>query len=345
MRRPRLAAALVTAALLLAGCSDEATTRPTREDVVVVYVALDQVHSEPILEEFERQTGIRVLPVYDAEAAKTVGLVNRLIARRDRPECDVFWNNEVLQTERLAQMGLLEPYASPSAQRIPAAMRDPQGRWTPFAARLRVVIYNTERIASGEVPVSLRDLADPARRGQAAIAKPFFGTTLTHMIALQQEWGPERLEAYLAELRANDVALAPGNGPVRDLVAAGDRAFGLTDTDDAWSAMRQGKPVAVAIPDPQAGAILIPNTVAMVRGCPHADNARRLIDYLLSAEVERRLAECDSAQIPLGTDLANLETPWRDLLREAPPRTLDVAAAAASTEAVVELLRRAGMDE
>src|SRR6476661_7022367 len=51
------------------------------------------------------RTGIIVRPVYDNEAAKTVGLVNRLIAEKNNPQCDVFWNNEELRTHQLAHDG------------------------------------------------------------------------------------------------------------------------------------------------------------------------------------------------------------------------------------------------
>ena len=59
------------------GCSKE---QPAAQQEVVVYTSLDKVFSQPILEEFERKTGIKVKAVYDSEATKTTGLVNRLIA-------------------------------------------------------------------------------------------------------------------------------------------------------------------------------------------------------------------------------------------------------------------------
>ena len=284
-------------ALLSGGCREGAGV-PASAGTVVVYTALDQVYSEPILKAFEERTGIRVEVVYDAESAKTTGLVNRLIARRDRPDCDVWWNNEPIQTARLAERGLLEKYESPAAARIPAAMRDPQGRWTGFAARMRVLIYNTNIVKDGARPAGLEALVAPEWRGKAAIALS---------------------------------------------VAAGRVAFGLTDTDDAYAALREGKPVAVLVPDAGAGAILMPNTVAVVAGCPHREAARRLIDYLLSAEVERRLAEGPSAQIPLGTDLADVPTPWGNLLRTK-AMDVDFVRAAADVEKVVALLQETGMD-
>jgi iron(III) transport system substrate-binding protein len=308
-----------------------------------VYTSLDAVFSEPILKQFQDATGIKVETRYDPESAKTTGLVTDLIARRDHPVCDVFWNNEIIQTHRLAEMGLLEAYNSPAALRIPARFRDAQGRWTGFAARARVLIYNTKEIGAAPPPTGLADLADPRWRGRAAIAKPFFGTTLTHMASLYRVWGTQRLGDWLDAAIANDVGLFPGNGPVRDMVASGERALGLTDTDDAYEAILAGKPVKVIIPDANDGALLIPNTVAVVKGCPHAAEARLLVDYLLSPGVERTLALGPSAQIPLGTDLADLQTPWRAILA-GKTMALDVPAAAACLDDVLALLKKKGMD-
>jgi iron(III) transport system substrate-binding protein len=350
--RPLLAVALLLA-FILPGCSkanDEAggdtgsaTAAPLR--TVVVFTALDRVYSEPILKAFEQKTGIRVDPVYDAESAKTTGLVNRLLARRDDPECDVLWNNEVVQTVTLAEQGVLTPYRSPSADRIPAQFRDPNDRWTGFAARLRVFIYNTHAFPNTPPPSDLSVFTDPRYRGRGAIALPYYGTTFTHVALLHYQWGPHRLRTWLDAVKANDTAIAPGNGAVKDLVASGERDFGLTDTDDARGAILDGKPVAVLLPDPAEGAILIPNTVALIRNAPHADAARQLIDYLLSPGVERQLATMRGAQVPLGTDLPDVGTPWNDLLRDHPPRDLPLADIARSRTALIDLLRNTGLGQ
>jgi iron(III) transport system substrate-binding protein len=343
-RLPALLAvvSLAVAGLCAPGCrKQQAAPRKT----VVIYTAHDRVLSEPILRRFERDTGVEVRAVYDTEASKTTGLVARLIARRDKPDCDVFWNNEIVQTIRLAKMGLLAPYASKQAERFPANCRDPRGRWTGFAARARLLIYNTDFLSSVRAPSGLWDFTDRKWHGAGAIARPFFGTTLTHAVLLHQAWGPKRLAFYCQALRRNGVALCTGNATVRDLVANGERSFGLTDTDDAYAAMLEGKPVAVAIPDADKfGAVLIPNTVALVAGCPHPAEGRRLIDFLLSAEVETQLAAGRGAQIPLAMDLADVKTPWDDLLKRSKVAEADFSAAADAVDEVVELLRREKMD-
>ena len=105
---------LVTLALIpiLTSC------QPTSSRTVVIYVSEDQVFSEPILKDFERETGITVKSVFDTEESKSTGVMNRLIAEKDNPQADVYWANEPVRAEALKQRGVSTPYVSPSAEGI-----------------------------------------------------------------------------------------------------------------------------------------------------------------------------------------------------------------------------------
>lgn len=299
------------------------TPKPAVAKVVVVYCALDRLYAQPILETFTRATGITVLPKWDTEATKTTGLVQSIRAERRNVRCDVFWNNELSQTIGLARDDLLTPYASPAAADLPAWARDPQHRWTGFAARARVLIVNTNLVPADQRPTSYRDLLRPKWKGRIGIAKPLFGTTATHAAALYAALGKAKAEQFFAELKANGVVVCAGNADVKDRVAAGELAFGWTDTDDANLAVQAKQPVAVVFPDqaPKGfGTLLIPNAVSIVRGGPNPETAQKLIDYLLSPEVEAALAKARSAQIPLRAGVARpewipatirtIEAPW-----------------------------------
>jgi iron(III) transport system substrate-binding protein len=272
---------------------------------VVVYVAVDRKDAEPILRSFEAETGIRVLAVYDAEAAKTTGLVARLIAESGRPRCDVFWNNEIVQTLLLAQRGMLDAYRSPAAETLPDQWKDPDGRWTGVATRARVIVYNTQYVAAEEIPRRLTDLTSPQWRGQVAVANPQFGTTRTHVAALFAAWGPDAAQAYLRALLENQVRIVDGNAMVTNLVAAAQPGaspifVGLTDTDDVLSGQAEGQPIALIYPDQDAdGTLVIPSTVCLVRDAPNPEAARRLMDYLLSPDTERRFTHAESGYRPV----------------------------------------------
>ncbi len=272
----------------------------SKEAEVVVYTSLDQIFSEPILQEYEKRTGVKVKAVYDVEASKTTGLVNRLIAEKDRPKADVFWNSEVAQTIILKDKGVLAPYSSPSAKDIPQKFRDKEDYWTGFAARARVLIYNTNLLKDRDLPKSIFELTEPQWKGKVALAYPLFGTTATHVAALYSTLGQEKTEAFLKALKANDVVIVNGNSVSRDVVVEEQLPLGFTDTDDVNVAIQSGKPVKMLFPDKEGiGTLLIPNTVALIKGAPHPGEAKVFIDYLLSRKVESKLAFSESAQIPV----------------------------------------------
>lgn len=314
----RLGFWLIIFLVFVLGCSAEGSAKEVKE--VVIYTSLDQLFSEPILKSFEQETGIKVKAVYDVEAAKTTGLVNRLIAEKDNPQADVFWNSEVGRTLVLKKMEVLQPYHSSSAENIPAQFKDPQGYWTGFATRARVIIVNTNLVAPEQRPKSIFDLIKEEWKGQTAIANPLFGTTSTHSAALFVELGDERASQYFKDLKTNDVAIVDGNSVVRDLVAAGELKMGLTDTDDANLALLAGKPVDIVFPDQDSmGTLVIPNTAALIKGAPHPEEAKLLIDYLLSEEVEEKLAHSGSMQMPVR---ATVKVPdYVEALLESEPST------------------------
>ena len=303
-------------------------------DRLVVYCAHDAVYSERLVADFEKRTGIPVSLVPDTEATKSLGLVERLIREKDAPRCDVFWNNQLLGTMQLQQEGILLPYRGPGFERIPAAFKDADGHWVGFGARLRVYIVNTEKL-SPEPPAIARALEGDM--SGVAIAKPLYGTTLTHYSALWHMWGGPKLKEWHADWRRRGVREVMGNAQVKGLVAQGVCSLGLTDTDDFFLAKDEGAPVEMLPIRLEGGSVIcIPNTVSIIRGTKRLEAARKLVDYLLSEECELALASSKSRQIPLGP------VPEEGLSEEvrALKRRLDnVYPLAAAFEARTECLR------
>lgn len=300
MRHP-LQMLVAIALLVTAGaCSERPPTKPE----VVVYTSVDQVFSEPVFRRFEADTGVRVRSVFDTEETKSTGILNRLIAERANPQADVFWSGDPVRPFLLVSRGLVEPYTPTSAAGIPPAFKSAQGHWTGSAARARVLLVNRERLAGRPAPRSVRDLADSRWRGQAAIANPLYGTTTMHVAAWFANWGDAEATRFLDALKANDVRIASSNGEVKRLVTSGEVVFGLTDTDDAFDAVKSGAPVDIVYPDQDAGGTLVmPTSVVLIRGAPHPEAARRLADYLVSPQAERMMVDA-AAHMPLHADVA-----------------------------------------
>ncbi len=284
-------------------------------ETVVVYSSLDREFSEPILKAYGKTTGIRVLPKFDVESTKTVGLTNLIIAEAARPRCDLFWNNEILNTLRLKNRGLLAPFEPAHASDVPEIFKARDQTWYGFAARARILIVNTRLVPVSDRPKGIMDLLDRKWQGKIGIAKPLFGTTATHAACLFTAWGDEKAKTYFHDLKTNGVQILSGNKQVALAAGSGEIAIGLTDTDDAMGEVDAGSPVAIVYPDrdPDAlGTLFIPNVLAIMKGAPHMKEAQALASYLLSPEIEVALARGPSAQIPLLKSTradARVETP------------------------------------
>jgi iron(III) transport system substrate-binding protein len=282
---------------------------------VVVYSSLDREFADPVLKAYAKQTGVEVAPKFDVESTKTVGLTNLIITEASRPRCDLFWNNEILNTLRLKEKGLLAPFRPSHAGDLPDTFKAKDGTWYGFAARARILLVNTQLVATADRPKGIKDLLDPKWKDRIGIAKPLFGTTATQAACLFVAWGEEKAKRYFRDLKANGVQVLSGNKQVATAVGSGQIAFGLTDTDDAMGEIEAGSPVMIIYPDREAGelgTLFIPNTLAQIKGSPNAEAAQALADHLLSPEVETALANGPGAQIPLlkSTEVsARVETP------------------------------------
>jgi len=291
------------------GCDageSEATKRESTE-AVVVYCSVDIAFAEPILADFERRTGITVHRQFDTEAGKTWGLVNKLVAERKAPRADVWWSSEIFGTMHLAAAGVLTPYDPDTADDIPEQYRDPAGLWTAFGLRGRVLAYDPKRTRPEELPRRWCDLTDPKYKGRFACADPRFGTTRGHMATLLSLWGRPAMVSFYEGLRKNEFRRADGNSHAVLLLTRGMIDFVATDTDDVIVAQRRGDSVAMLYPDmdaadgkrPAGGTLWMPCSAAMVKDASHEDAGRKLVDYLVSEEIERRLFASDSRNVPV----------------------------------------------
>ncbi len=266
---------------------------------VILYCAQDQDFAEPILRDFEKETGIQVRAVYDSEAVKTVGLANRLLAERAHPQADVFWGNEEFRTRQLAAAGVF-------------ATND----WTTLAGylRMRMLVVNTNLVKPDAVPHSLSELTKATWHGKVALAYPLFGTTATHFLALRQAWGEPRWREWCRALEANKPFVVDGNSVVVNLVGRGEAWVGLTDSDDIAAGRREGLPIAAASLGDDT--LHMPNTVGVVQGAPHRANAERLVAYLNRAEVKARLAQANAFDPLQPGDPRGLTVNWDALLAD-----------------------------
>jgi len=261
---------------------------------VVLYTSVDEPFVRPLIQRFEQQTGITVKLVTDAEASKTAGLSEKVIAERDHPQADVYWGNEPFHTINMAEQGVFTPHDSPAGTDIRDRWRDKAGLYQTIGLRARMIVVSTRKddaAITSQIHL-VKDLANPALKGRIGMSNPAFGTASGQEAAWYLTWGDTATDEFLRALKANDVHLLGGNSVVVDQVATGSIVAGFTDNDDIDNGKKDGQPVNAVTPDPSdTGTLLIPTTIAEIRGAPHAEIAGKLIDFLMDPAVERQLID------------------------------------------------------
>lgn len=300
------------------GC-DKRTTGDSRSTAnpmtLVAYCSVDEQFARPILEDYERQHHIQIDALFDSEAGKTTGLVQKIISesKSGRPRADLFWSGEIFHTILLSRMGYLETYSPTTAKDISTRFRDADHRWTGTAVRARVLAYDPKRVTTADLPKSWIELRQERYASQLAIANPLFGTTRGHVASMFALWGSDRARTFLEDLHRHGVRVVDGNSAAVRAVIDGSARYAMTDSDDVRAAQLSGASVeSVMLDMGDGGTLLIPCSVSLIKGSPHGGpEARALADYLVSAEVEKALAQSPSGNIPVRESLRNeLSLTW-----------------------------------
>jgi iron(III) transport system substrate-binding protein len=266
---------------LLCSCDVPDHRRP-----VVLYTSVDEGYAREVIARFqELNREIRVDLVSDTEAAKSTGLVNRLLAEKGRPVADVFWSGDPMRAAALVRAG-----AGSIAER-PRLLT---------AYRMRMILINRERAGSEPTwPRSLLDFARPEFAPRSCLANPLFGTSSMHAAALFEWFGDRKAQQFFEDFANHGGVMLASNGEVRRRVASGEFAFGITDSDDVSVAITDGKPVGFVIPDAETlGAVVISTVPLVIAGAPHPKEAEELARFLGSVETEEILARSTAAHFP-----------------------------------------------
>jgi iron(III) transport system substrate-binding protein len=307
---------LALCALGLGGCGEANSSSPQ----VVLYTSVDEPIARPIIQQFEKTSGIRVRLVTDAEATKSVGLAEKVRAEKANPQADVFWGNEPFHTINLAEEGLLAPYEAAAAKEIPPQFKDPQQRWAGNGLRARVIAVSGRLSVR---PEGLDDLTQPAWKGKIVMASPSAGTTGGHVAAIYVLRGDDGARDFFKKLHANGIKLVGGNSVSAQQVAQNNFAAGLTDNDDVANAKVDLPALDSVLPDQDGdGTLMVPTTVGLVAGGKNAEAGKKLTEYLLSAVVEKKLIDAKFALVSVRelekNNVKAMKVDYREVARALP---------------------------
>ena len=290
LQRTSLFISLAILLSCVAGC------RQKEAGQLLIYCAVDEPYASEVFADFEKQTGILVTPQYDIESSKSVGLAGKLEAEAEHPRADVWWGSEAFLSVRLTNEGILQPYRSPNAAEIPAQFKDADGNWTGVGLRARVLAVSTKSQPPFTI-TGIRDLIDPRLKGKVVMSRPTAGATGAHLAMMYSVWGEDKAQAFCKSLHDNGLALVGGNAEVADQIALGNFSLGITDSDDCVHAIENGGKLTMVVPDQTTeGTLAMPTTVGLVKGSRHVDGAKKLIDFIVSRQAEKKLIDLKFAK-------------------------------------------------
>lgn len=258
--------------------------------------------ADPLIEEFENQTGIEVSLVQDG----TSSLFARIKAEAANPQADVVWGG-VIDTYR-ANEDLLQPYTSSEVGALKEQAIDPNGYYTGFDMGPMVMIYNTDLVDEAEAPTKWADLLDEKYFGQIATADPTSSSSaFACMMSIIQAYGTDDGKGYefVEQLVANlDGKIIESSSGVIKGVADGEYMVGLTYEEAALRYIESG--AAVQIVYPEEGTSSSPSGCAIVKDCKNPLSAQKFIDYLASEEVQSQLGALNRRSVR--TDVTDPDT-------------------------------------
>ena len=321
MRRALVLALAVMAGAATAGCGGD-------EPDLVVYSGRSEPLLKPFLDEFAEKENLKV----QVRFADTAELVGTMLEEKDRTRADVFIGQDAAALEELRAAGLLQPYDGLS--KTPERYRAQDNSWSGLSGRARVLIVHDD----ADHPDSVFDLTDSRWKGKIAGPVPTNVSFRDWVTAIRVERGDDFAREYLEGLKANDYEVLANHGEVRNAVGKGEFDIGLVNHYYVELEKREGSDVQAVYTDQEPGGFGVVFNVAsagITKSAKHAENARKLLDFLLSPDVQQRFARANF-EYPLlpGLEPAEGVRPLDDI------RVTDVPLArlGAEAEATDELL-------
>jgi iron(III) transport system substrate-binding protein len=263
---------------------------------VNVYSARSHYGTEEVFRRFEDQTGIRV-EIFGGAPAE---LVERMDAEGERTRADVLISTDAGYLWQATEQDLLAPLDNAALEAaVPASLRDPQGRWFAISQRARTIMRSTERVPAAEAPRTYAGLGDAHWRGRVCLRTSNNVYNQSLVATMIAERGEAETRRILRSWMDNDPTVLGSDVEVLEAIAAGRCDLGLTNTYYLGNELRDDPdfPVAPVWAEQGAGQ---PGThvnisgAGLARYATNTAEAVRLMEYLLTPEAQRLIAEGNS---------------------------------------------------
>jgi iron(III) transport system substrate-binding protein len=321
LRVPRILVAFVAAVLLapLSACGADADELDASN--LVIYAGRQKNLVGDLIEQFQKDTGVKVSVRY----GNTAQLAAQLLEEGDRTKADVFFSQDGGALGALAKKNMLEPLPTAILDKVPATYRAKDGRWIGTSGRARVIVYDPKQVPVDEVPNSVFELTDPKWKGKVGIS-PSNASFESFVTAIRVLKGEDAARKWLEGMKANDVQTFDNNVAILNAAEDGVVKLGLINHYYWYEQVAEEGAAKVPaklkfLPGGDPGGLVNVAGVAVLKGSDHADEARKFLEYLLSAKGQRYFAEktkeyplVDGVPIPADLPpLKSLEQPDIDL--------------------------------
>lgn len=249
---------------------------------------------------FTEQTGISV----DYVEAGSGEVVNRIAKEQSNPQADIVVTLPPF-IQKAAGRGLLQDSGVDTGM-VADTGKDVGGKYVNLAGNYLSFIAHPSVDTS---TITWNDLLDPKYRGKIQYSTPGqAGDGTAVLVLLQQLMGKQRALDYLAELQANNAGPSSSTGKLQAkvdkgelLIANGDVQMNLRHLASDGGEFTLFYP---ATADGERVTVSLPYSMGLAAGAPHREAAVELMDFLLTADVQRTLGSNAMAR-PVRTDLAD----------------------------------------
>jgi len=332
----------VAGALVLAGgvAGLVLVTSGSGGDELTVYTARSHYGDERPFEDFAADTGDE-LTLFGGGASE---LYERLRNERSDPRADVLITVDAANLWRAEQAGLLEPISSAQIDRnVPAALRDPGGRWFGLTVRARTIMRSTKRVPPTAV-TTYEGLGDPRWKGELCLRSATSEYNVSFVADRIAKYGEATTKRMLERWMANDPRILGSDVEVLDAIAAGDCDVGFTNSYYLGRELEEDPdfPVAPVWADQEGrGTHVNLSGIGVVAATDDREGARELVEYLTSPEQQRTFA-ANNHEFPVGDPADTTEeiTQFGEFKRDP----IDVAGAGAQLETAVQMMSEVGWD-
>lgn len=268
---------------IVAGCGQQSAA-PQKPKELTMYIGVVEQQALVIAKEFEKDSGIKVNFVR-MSGGETLG---RIRAEKQSPKASVWYGGPADTFIAAKQEGLLEPYKSKNADKIPDNFKDKEGYWTGIYQGYLGFILDGRFFEERKLPVPKNwdDLLKPEFKGQIIVGNPgSAGTAYTILSTLVQMKGEEQALKYMAQLHKQVKQYTKaGEAPARS-AALGEAAIGITFIHNGIRLMKEGySNVKLSVSEDGTGYEV--GAVGIIKGAPEMDAAKIFVDWCLTKKAQ-----------------------------------------------------------